>query len=57
MEKVARKVVDGKKEEQKFRLRWRDPVLEARKRTANIEVSPEKTETEVAEVVDNTVKV
>lgn len=42
MEKMARKTVKGEKEAQKFRLRWRNPVLEARMRVEKIEVTPAK---------------
>lgn len=42
MDKLNREVVKGVKGVQKFRLRWRDPILEARMRVEKIEVVPAK---------------
>jgi hypothetical protein len=60
MEKLPRKTVKGEKEAQKFRLRWRTPALEARKRVEKIEVTPAKATKAPAKVeapkADTTVK-
>ena len=42
-EKLKRKEIDGKKEDQRFRLRWRKEVLTPRKRTIKDKVVAKKT--------------
>jgi len=42
MEKLPRQVKGGVKEPQKFRLRYRTPALEPRKRTVSVAVKAEK---------------
>lgn len=44
MEKLARQVKGGVKDDQKYRLRYRTPALEARKRNVKIAVNSEKTQ-------------
>jgi len=51
MEKLPRQVKAGVKEPQKFRLRWREKVLEPRTRQEKVEIQSQKTQAPAKVVV------